>query len=192
MMIDNGILEGLLGEAEVSPRLRANRDMRTSSGDRSQRMLNALLPSTEVPIHRHPQSAESVICLRGRMDEILYDDNGVECARISLCPAEGRYGCQVPAGAWHTVEVYEPSVIFEAKDGAFGSDGSETMAEHLAAVGKFVNSFGDLRKNIEYLIGMERMSGSMEVITPIYVSRMLNIPLPEVEAAMKEMNLTNK
>ena len=46
MMIDNGILEGLLGEAEVSPRLRANRDMRTSSGDRSQRMLNALLPGT--------------------------------------------------------------------------------------------------------------------------------------------------
>ena len=48
MMIDNGILEGLLGEAEKSPRLRANRDMRTSSGDRSQRMLNALLPGTEV------------------------------------------------------------------------------------------------------------------------------------------------
>lgn len=27
---------------------------------------------------------------------------------------------------WHTVEVIEPSVIFEAKDGAYGEDGSET------------------------------------------------------------------
>ncbi len=27
--------------------------------------------------------------------------------------------CQVPKGAWHTVEVIEPSVIFEAKDGAY-------------------------------------------------------------------------
>ena len=26
---------------------------------------------------------------------------------------------QVPKGAWHTVEVIEPSVIFEAKDGAY-------------------------------------------------------------------------
>ena len=36
---------------------------------------------------------------------------------------------------------------------------------------------------------MERHSGSMEVITPLYVSRMLNVPLADVEAAMKEMGL---
>lgn len=42
-----------------------------------------------------------------------------EVQRIRLCPAEGKYGCQVPKGAWHTVEVIEPSVIFEAKDGAY-------------------------------------------------------------------------
>ena len=28
----------------------------------------------------------------------------------------------------------------------------------------FCNSLGDLRRNIEYLVGMERQSGSMEVI----------------------------
>ena len=36
---------------------------------------------------------------------------------------------------------------------------------------------------------MERHSGSMEVITPLYVSRMLNVPLEEVEKTMKEMGL---
>lgn len=46
-----------------------------------------------------------------------------------------------------------------------------------------------LKKNIEYFIGMERHSGSMEVITPLYVSRMLNVPLEEVESVMKEMDL---
>lgn len=30
-----------------------------------------------------------------------------------------RRGSQVPKGAWHLVEVIEPSVIFEAKDGAY-------------------------------------------------------------------------
>ena len=46
----------------------------------------------------------------------------------------------------------------------------------------------NLKKNIEYLIGMERQSGRMEDITPIYVSRMLNVPLEEVEKVMKEMD----
>lgn len=48
-----------------------------------------------------------------------------EVARYRLSHADGQHGCQVPKGAWHTVEVLEPSVIFEAKDGAYGSDGSE-------------------------------------------------------------------
>lgn len=29
-------------------------------------------------------------------------------------------GTKVPKGAWHSIEVYEPSTIFEAKDGAYG------------------------------------------------------------------------
>ena len=50
----------------------------------------------------------------------------------------------------------------------------------------FSNCLGDLKKNIEYLIGMERQSGSMDAISPLYVSRMLNVPLEEVEKCMKE------
>ena len=50
-----------------------------------------------------------------------------------------------------------------------------------------MTSLGDLKKNIEYLIGMERQSGSMDVITPLYVSRMLNVPLEDVEKVMKDM-----
>ncbi len=34
---------------------------------------------------------------------------------------------------------------------------------------------------------MERQSGSMDVITLLYVSRMLNVPLEEVEKVMKGM-----
>ena len=47
----------------------------------------------------------------------------------------------------------------------------------------------DLKKTIEYLIGMEHRSGSMEVITPLYVARMLNVPLEDVERAMKDMRV---
>ena len=44
---------------------------------------------------------------------------------------------------------------------------------------------GYLIKNIEYLIGMERQSGRMDEITPLYVSRVQNVPLEEVERVMK-------
>ena len=123
--IDKTLLDRLLSEAKVNERLRTSMDMRNSASDNSQRMLNALIPGTKVDIHRHLKSAESVICLKGRLDEILYDDYGREIERICLSPIDGMYGCQVPAGVWHTVEVHEPSVIFEAKDGKYGEDGSE-------------------------------------------------------------------
>lgn len=122
-VIDNIFLEGLWKLAEESPRLRQNFDLRTTTEDTSQRMLNALLPGTEVPIHRHEDTSETVICLCGRLEEMIYEEQPdgtyMEVSRQVLCPAEGRYGMQIPAGAWHTIRVIEPSVIFEAKDGAY-------------------------------------------------------------------------
>ena len=121
--IDKLLIERLFEQAKVSPRLRMNYDLRTSSADTSQRMLNALLPGTEVPIHRHEETAETVVCLCGRLEELIYEEmsDGTfqEVSRHLLCPAEGKYGIQIPAGAWHTICVLEPSVIFEAKDGAY-------------------------------------------------------------------------
>ena len=149
MTIDKDFLDNLLEQAATNPRLRQNHDMRTSQTDTSQRMLNALLPGTVVPIHRHEDTTETVVCLCGRLDEVIYEEvrnfgneeirnfgssdfpmgmdaQDVTCKveyrevqRIHLCPTEAKYGCQIPKGAWHTVEVIEPSVIFEAKDGAY-------------------------------------------------------------------------
>ena len=198
MEINKEFLGKLFEKAVENPRLRQNYDLRTSSADNSQRMLNALLPGTVVPIHRHPQSTENVFLLCGKIVEVICDENGNEKERINLDPTVGNYGCVVPQGAWHTVEVLEPSVIYEAKDGKYGEDGSETLDafKEKEAENKeqdsdtpvtFSNSLGDLKKNIEYLIGMERQSGSMDVITPLYVSRMLNVPLEKVEKIMKEM-----
>ena len=195
MEINKELLGSLFEQAKENPRLRQNLDLRTSSADTSQRMLNALLPGTVVPIHRHPQSTENVFLLCGKIVEVIFDENGNEKERVHLDPTVGNYGCVVPQGAWHTVEVLEPAVIYEAKDGKYGEDGSETFDAFKAkeaenkeqASATFSNSFGDLKKNIEYLIGMERQSGSMDVITPLYVSRMLNVPLEEVENVMKEI-----
>lgn len=191
MEINKDFLGKLFEQAVENPRLRQNFDLRMSSADNSQRMLNALLPGTVVPVHRHPHSNENVILLCGKLVEVFCDDDGNETERIPLDPVVGNYGCVVPPGVWHTVEVLEPSVIYEAKDGRYGEDGSETLDDFKAkktedkVASTFSNSLGDLRKNIEYLIGMERQSGRMDEITPIYVSRVLNVPLEEVERVME-------
>ena len=125
MEINKDLIDKLFDEAKENPRLRQNLDLRTSAEDGSQRMLNALLPGTVVPIHRHPNSTENVFLLCGKLVEVIYDEDGNEKERILLDPAAGNYGCVVPQGAWHTVEVLEPSVIYEAKDGKYGEDGED-------------------------------------------------------------------
>ena len=50
------------------------------------------------------------------MDETSFK----EVARFRVCPREKLYGIQVSKGAWHSIEVHEPSTIFEAKDGKYG------------------------------------------------------------------------
>ena len=193
MTIDKELIERLFAEAAVNPRLRMNYDLRNSSEDGSQRMLNALIPGTQLPIHRHTKSSESVVVICGAMDEIFYDENGRETERIHLNPALGNYGCQIPKGVWHTVEVLEPTLIIEAKDGRYGEDGSEQFgvesSETPVTVGETESAVGGLKKRIEALIEMERRSGSMEVFTPLYVSRMLNVPFDKVEKVMKELDM---
>lgn len=42
-----------------------------------------------------------------------------------LDPTVGNFGYVVPKGAWHTIEVLEPSVVLETKDVKYGEDGAE-------------------------------------------------------------------
>lgn len=132
MRIDSVLLDSLTEEAKKSPRLRMNYDLRTSVEDNSQRMLNAILPGSVVPVHRHTQSTETVCVLRGRCIQHLYDDNGVEVEQVLLEANGPCMAMSVPLGQWHNLEVLEPTVIFEAKDGRYGEDGSETLDEYKA------------------------------------------------------------
>ena len=192
MEINKDFLGRLFEQAVANPRLRQSFDLRTSSDDNSQRILNALVPGTVVPIHRHPNSNENVLLLCGKLVEVFYDDNGNETERILLDPSVGNYGCVVPPGVWHSVEVLVPSVIYEAKDGRYGEDGSVSFDAFKAkdeadVASNFSNCLGDLKKNIVYLIGMERQAGRTEEITPQYVARVLNVPIEVVERVMREL-----
>ena len=139
-LINDKLLSVLHWKARENERLRMNFDLRTTAEDTSQRMLNALEVGTQVPIHRHLRTSETVVCLEGCLDWVFYEElpnmdvggaihdgemavdktNFRETARFRVCPREGIFGIQVPLGAWHSVVVHEPSTILEAKDGAYG------------------------------------------------------------------------
>ena len=147
MIIDKEVLDTLTAQAKASPRLRMNLDLRNSSEDGSQRMLNAIEPGSPLPIHRHRQSSETVVCLRGRLQEVFYDEAGgstasadsatclatglpslVETEVIELAPDGPVVALNIPIGQWHTVRSLESgTVILECKDGAYEPLGPEDI-----------------------------------------------------------------
>ena len=120
MVLTTEILDALSAKAKASERLRMNYDLRTSLADQSQRMLNALEPGTELPIHRHTTTSETIVLLRGSSKEMFYDNKGDLTESIVLKAGTEPCAMNIPKGVWHNLECLEPgTILFEAKDGAF-------------------------------------------------------------------------
>lgn len=118
MIITQDVLDELTAKAKASERLRANLDLRNSSDDLSQRMLNALEPGTVMPIHRHRTTSETCICIRGHFEEYFYDSEGRLTDTIDMVP--GGVVLNIEKGQWHSLKCLESgSVLLEAKDGAY-------------------------------------------------------------------------
>lgn len=120
MVIDKALLDEVSLNAKDSPRLRMNYNFHQSLDDKCHRMLNAVEPGTEVPIHRHPTKDESFVILRGKVRSTTYNDDGSVIESVVLCAEDGIYGVDIPKNVWHNLESLESgSVIFECKEGPF-------------------------------------------------------------------------
>ena len=128
MIIDYKLLDELTEQAKASPRLRMNYDLRNSAEDQSQRMLNAIEPGTEMPIHRHRNSSETCVCVRGHFVEYFYDANGTLTDTIDMLP--GGKILNIPIGQWHSLKSLESgTVLLEAKDGKWEKMREEDVME---------------------------------------------------------------
>jgi cupin fold WbuC family metalloprotein len=115
MIITSTILDELTAKAKASPRLRANYDLRNSAEDGSQRMLNVIEPGTVMPIHRHRNSSETCVCIRGHFEEYFYDGEGRLTDTIDMRPGGT---VNIPAGQWHNLKsLATGTVLLECKDG---------------------------------------------------------------------------
>lgn len=118
MIFNKELFDNLTEQAKSSPRLRFGMDMRTTPDDQSQRLLNAMEPGTVMPIHRHQNTTETAVVLRGSLKWFFYDEDG-KLTDTFLLEADGETkGISVPKGLWHSIECLESgTILFEAKDG---------------------------------------------------------------------------
>ena len=121
MKITQAILDSLTEQAKVSERLRMNLDLRDSSEDGSQRMLNAIEPGSIFPIHRHQRTSETMVCLRGKLRVEYYDELERICTdSFVIEPGGANVAVSIPAGQWHTVHALESGTcILEMKNGGY-------------------------------------------------------------------------
>ena len=120
MIITQQILDELSAKARASERLRMNMDLRNGPEDVSQRMLNALEPGTVMPIHRHHDSSETVVIVRGKIQWVFYDENGNETERVVLDADGDPRMLNVEKDRWHSLVCLESgSVLYESKDGPY-------------------------------------------------------------------------
>ncbi len=180
MKITQAILDDLTAKAKVSPRLRMNLDLRDTDEDTSQRMLNAIEPGSPLPIHRHQNTSETVICLRGRLVEEFYDELERTCTEaIELSPNGPVVAVNIPIGQWHTVRSLESgTVILEVKDGHYEPLGPEDILEY------------GLVSRLRDFLESEARSCSMDpaCVSPEYVYRMWggSVPLDDIAKALDE------
>ena len=129
MIVNTQTLNQLTVRAKVSLRLRVTLDLRNSEEDGAQRMLNAIEPGTNIPIHRYQNTSETVVCLRGKAIEEFYDELERHCVEtIELTPNGPNYLINIPKGQWHTIRSLESGiVIFSAKDGKWEPLGDEDI-----------------------------------------------------------------
>lgn len=120
MKLDKELLDSITQKAKESTRLRMNHNLHDSLDSKVQRLFNALEPGTVLPIHRHQNTDETYILVRGKIEVIFYDDDKNMTDRFVICQEEGTFGVHIPKGTWHTLEVLESgSVIFEVKEGPY-------------------------------------------------------------------------
>ena len=98
MIVTEQVLDQLTEEAKKSIRLRQHFDLRNSSEDNSQRMLNALEPGTVIPVHRHRNTSEVVSVIRGSVRQNFYDNNGTLIESFIVAAGESLPLFVVPMG----------------------------------------------------------------------------------------------
>jgi cupin fold WbuC family metalloprotein len=129
-LIDQAALDAVSARAKASPRQRMNDNFHPHGDHPAHRLLNAIEPGSYVPPHRHldPAKDETILCLRGVLGCILFDEAGNVQALHLLGPGH-LHGIDIGHGQYHSlVALTADAVMFEAKAGPYLPLGADEIA----------------------------------------------------------------
>lgn len=176
MIVDKLFIHELLAKAGESDRKRAYFDLRNREDEDSQRVLIAMLPGSASPIHRHPETSETIVVLKGQATELLYDENGNECGRNILCPKMGNYATLIPAGQWHTIIADKPCVMLETKAGCYKPVNPENVLSYNNRRFDALLTAEALQKELELAVQTNDIFALKMLVPKIAVSDVLSHP----------------
>ncbi len=114
-------LQDLVLNAGLSARGRAHLNTHDSLDAEVQRLFIATSRDTYVRPHRHSEAHkwEFFLLIEGRMDLLLFGDDGEILERCRLSPTDSR-AVEIPVGQWHTYVCCQPGTFaLEVKQGAY-------------------------------------------------------------------------
>lgn len=128
--VDQATIDMLLDAAATEPKRRARLNLHNDDADLIHEMIIAFRGDSLNMPHRHVGKSESMHVLRGRVDVVMFDDEGNETQRTRLYgrrrwadPGEWHsqpYVFRMNAPLWHTViPVDDYVVVHETTNGPF-------------------------------------------------------------------------
>jgi cupin fold WbuC family metalloprotein len=148
--VDSILLNELITAASVNARRRQHRNFHENHDDPCQRLFVAIMPDSYIQPHRHlvyPKD-ELFVVIQGKVAVIFFSEDGEVESTFVLAANSQSLGCEIPAGAWHTVIALEESIFLEVKAGPYfplpeedraswapseGSDAAHAYLERLRA-----------------------------------------------------------
>jgi len=118
--ITTQLIDSVIDQARVSPRMRMNYNFHPELSDPVQRLLNALEPWTYIRPHKHTTKEESFVLLRGTALAVVFNDDGSIRDHAILSQANGILGVEFEENSYHMLTALETgTVVYEIKEGPF-------------------------------------------------------------------------
>ena len=117
----NTRLDQLKEDAASAKRRRSHLNVHAELDASVQRLFIATQPDTYMRPHRHPEAHkwEFFIVLQGKIDLLVFDDQGALLQRIAMSGEQTR-AVEVPPGTWHAYVCMEPGTLaLEIKEGEY-------------------------------------------------------------------------
>lgn len=135
-LLPRNLLEELAAKAALSPRQRAHHNIHASADDRVQRFIVVAQPAAYFRPHRHATKSELAVLLRGRVDVLVFDEEGRVTARYGIGDGTDSVAYETPESTWHTlVSGPDGCAFLEIKEGPYDAATATEFAAWAPAEG---------------------------------------------------------